>query len=231
MSELTVIAIDGPAASGKSTIGLALAKKLGYLFLDTGFMYRAVTLAALRAGVDLEDETAVSQLAARLTIDVTPGSEADDGRLYTAWLDGEDVTWELRKPEVDKNVSLVSSYLRVRQEMVRRQREFGQRGRVVMVGRDIGTVVMPDAPLKLYIVASPEERARRRWHDRQEQGYTNHLDTILADVIRRDAIDGSREHSPMHPADDAIVIDTTDRSVADILAEILADINAVTCDA
>jgi cytidylate kinase len=111
--------------------------------------------------------------------------------------------------------------LGVRQEMVRRQRQFGQRGHVVMVGRDIGTVVMPDAPLKLYIIASPEERARRRWRDRQAQGHANHFADILADVVRRDKIDGNREHSPMRPAEDAVVIDTTGRTVETLVAEIM----------
>ena len=166
-----VIAIDGPAASGKSTVGRLLAEKLNFLMLDTGFMYRAVTLAALRAGMDLTDETAVTTLSAQLDLDVQPAGGMDDGRHYTALLNGEDVTWDLRTPEVDANVSLVSSYAGVRQEMVKRQRAFGQRGQVVMVGRDIGTVVMPDAPLKLYITASAAERARRRWRDRQQQGH------------------------------------------------------------
>lgn len=229
MTDLTLIAIDGPAASGKSTIGRLLAARLGYLFLDTGFMYRAVTLAVLRVGIEVTDETAVTALAPQLTIDVTSSEGWTDGRHYTAWLNGEDVTWALRQPEVDRNVSQVSSYLGVRQDMVRRQREFGHRGRVVMVGRDIGTVVMPDAPLKLYIIATPEVRARRRWLDRQAQGHTNNYAAILADVQRRDAIDGSRTHSPMRPADDAIVIDTTERTVEEVIAEILAIIHAATC--
>ncbi len=225
MTDLTLIAIDGPAASGKSTVGRLLAEQLGYLFLDTGFMYRAVTLAALRAGIDVMDETAVTALATRLTIEVTSGEGWTDGRHYTVWLNGEDVTWALRQPEVDRNVSQVSSYLGVRQDMVRRQREVGRRGRVVMVGRDIGTVVMPDAPLKLYIIATAEERARRRWQDRQAQGHANSYNTILADVQRRDAVDGGRKHSPMRPADDAILIDTTNRTVDEVVAEILAIIH------
>jgi CMP/dCMP kinase len=192
----TTIAMDGPAASGKSTVGRLLAEKLNYVMLDTGFMYRAVTLAALNAGLNLEDETAVTQLAAALNLNVLPAAGHADGRHYTALLNGADVTWALRTPEIDANVSLVSSYQGVRQEMVRRQREFGQRGGIVMVGRDIGTVVMPDAPLKLYITASAEERARRRWRDRQAQGHPDSFEAILADVKRRDAFDSSRNIPP-----------------------------------
>ena len=186
---MTVIAIDGPAASGKSTIGLLLADKLGYLFLDTGCMYRAATLAALRRHIDVTDETAVTNLAQSIEIEVQPAGDAGDGRQYTTLLDGQDVTWELRSPDVDTYVSQVSSYPGVRAELVRRQRQYGARGHVVMVGRDIGTVVVPDAPLKLYITASAEERARRRWLDRQAQGHPAQYDSILADVRRRDQFD------------------------------------------
>ncbi|MCB9418569.1 MAG: (d)CMP kinase [Ardenticatenaceae bacterium] len=222
---MRVIAIDGPAASGKSTIGYILAKKLGFLLLDTGCMYRAATLAALQAGVAVEDETAVTELAHSIDIDVQPPAGEGDGRQYTTLLNGQDVTWELRSPEVDAHVSLVSSYAGVRQEMVQRQRLFGLRGSVVMVGRDIGTVVMPDAPLKLYITATAEERARRRWRDRNQQGHNNNYEAILADVQRRDQFDSSRKHSPLRPADDAIVIDTSDLTPDEIVAEILVLVN------
>ena len=161
---MTVIAIDGPAASGKTTVGKLLAEAMGYLFLDTGCMYRATTLAVLQQGIDVEDETAVTQLAQSIDIDIQPINGNEDGRQYTVMLNGTDVTWEIRSPKVDGNVSQVSTYQAVRQEMVRRQREFGSRGKVIMVGRDIGTVVMPNAPLKLYVNATPEERARRRCH-------------------------------------------------------------------
>ncbi len=221
MTEINVIAIDGPAASGKSTISEQVAKELGYLYLDTGCMYRAVTLAALQAGIDVADETAVTQLARQIAIEVEPIGAHTDGRHYTVLLDGQDVTWEIRTPAVDAHVSQVSSYLGVRQEMVQRQRDFGKRGQVVMVGRDIGTVVMPRAPLKLYITATAAERARRRWQDRQNQGHAADYEAILADVERRDQIDSNREHSPLRPADDAITIDTTNRTVADIVAEIV----------
>lgn len=220
-----VIAIDGPAASGKTTVGLMLANALDYLFLDTGLMYRALTLAAIRRQIAPGDEAALTNLAAEIDLDVLPRVGEADGRHYTVMLDGQDVTWDLRSPEVDAAVSQVSAFPGVRGEMVRRQRAFGERGRVVMVGRDIGTVVMPNAPLKLYITASPEERARRRLVDRQRQGQDDDLETILSDIIRRDEIDSNREHSPLRPAVDARIIDTTERPAELVLQDILAGLN------
>ncbi len=216
-----VIAIDGPAASGKSTIGLMLAQKLGYLCLDTGSMYRALTLAALRNGIRPEDERGVVRLAGECELDIVPLAGETDGRQYTVLLDGVDVTWDLRSPEVDATVSLVSSYPDVRAEMVRRQRNVGRLGRVVMIGRDIGTVVMPDAALKLYITATPEERAHRRLLDRLRQGGEDDYEAILADVVRRDRIDSNREHSPLRPAFDAKTIDTTGRTAEEVVNDIL----------
>ena len=223
----SVIAIDGPAASGKTTVGLRLAQHYGNLFLDTGSMYRALTLAAQQRGLDLRDETAVVKLATDLDLEILPAGNHQDGRHYTVMLDGKDVTWEIRSPEVDAAVSLVSSYQVVREEMVRRQQEYARRGSVIMVGRDIGTVVVPDAPLKLYITASAEERAVRRWHDRQQQGHPDDFASILADVVRRDEIDSNREHSPLRAADDAIMVDTTGRDVEDVVAELISRIDTL----
>ena len=216
------IAIDGPAASGKTTIGRMLAERLGYLFLDTGCMYRAATLAALQRQVDVMDETAVTHLAQQIDIDIQPVGDKQDGRFYTALLDGQDVTWEIRSPAVDANVSQVSKYAGVRQEMVERQRAFGANGRIVMVGRDIGTVVLPHAPLKLYITASPTERATRRHRERTQNGHHDSYEAILADVIRRDDIDSNRQHSPLRPATDATIVDTTGKSPQTILQELVA---------
>ncbi len=221
MTQPSIITIDGPAASGKSTIGHMLANELDYLYLDTGSMYRAVTLAGLIAGIDLANEDEIVSLARKIDIDIRPFAGDEDGRQYTVLLNGQDVTWEIRTPIVDSNVSLVSSYPCVRQEMVRRQRQLGRRGQIVMVGRDIGTVVMPDAPLKLFITASPEERARRRWLDREEQGHAANYEAILADVNRRDQFDSSRKVSPLKAAEDAVIINNTGRSPEIILAEIL----------
>jgi cytidylate kinase len=151
--------------------------------------------------------------------------------MYTVLVEAQDVTWELRSPPVDAYVSQVSSYLGVRKELVRRQRVYGQRGRVVMVGRDIGTVVMPDAPVKLYVTASAEERAYRRWADRRKQGHAHDLKAILADVIRRDAIDSNRQFAPLRPAEDAIVLDTSDRTprqVVDMILRLIPGAQTVT---
>jgi cytidylate kinase len=221
MTSPQTIAIDGPAASGKTTLGRMLAEQLGYLFLDTGCMYRTVTLAALQQQVDVLDETAVTQLAQQINMDIQPVGDKQDGRFYTVLLNNQDVTWDIRLPQVDANVSQISQYAGVRQEMVQRQRAFGQNGRIVMVGRDIGTVVLPNAPLKFYITASPAERANRRWLERTKQGHHDDLDIILADVIRRDDIDSSRQHSPLRPAADAIIVDTTGKVPESILQELV----------
>jgi cytidylate kinase len=214
------IAIDGPAASGKSTVGRELANRLRYLYFDTGVMYRAVTLAALRRRIPVTDETAITRLARDIAIEVEPPTVAD-GRQYTVTVDGDDVTWDLRRPEVDANVSLVSSYRGVREALSAQQRRIGERGRVVMVGRDIGTVVLPDAELKIFLTATPGERARRRLKDLQARGETASFDNVLRDIRRRDRIDSDRTYAPLRPADDAIILDTTNRTVEQVIEAIV----------
>lgn len=211
MTAARVIAIDGPAASGKSTLALRLAEELDYLYFDTGVMYRAVTYKALEAGVPIEDEAGISELAEGLEIDVQPAPA--DGRPYRVLIEGEDVTDELRTAAVDANVSAVAAYPRVRTAMSARQREIGSRGEVVMVGRDIGTVVLPEADLKIYLQASPEGRARRRWEEIRERGGEADYEEILASMKARDRLDTTREVAPLRPADDAVVVDTTDLSI------------------
>jgi len=214
------IAIDGPAASGKSTVGRELAIRLGYLYFDTGVMYRAVTLAALRQRIPIDDEAAITRLARDIAIEVEPPT-VTDGRQYTVTVDGDDVTWDLRRPEVDANVSHVSSYRGVREALSAQQRRIGERGRVVMVGRDIGTVVLPDADLKIFLTASPEERARRRLKDLQARGETASFDSVLQDIRRRDGIDSGRTYAPLRPADDAVILDTTNRTVQQVIEAIV----------
>lgn len=221
MSYPPVITIDGPAASGKTTVGFEFAQRLGYLFLDTGCMYRAVTWAALEQNIDLRDAEAVVHLAQTLDMEITPPTGTDSDQQYLVFIDGHDVTRALRSPAVDGNVSIVAAIGGVREEMVARQRLIGHKGQVVMVGRDIGTVVMPDAPLKLYITASPEARAQRRLKDRVSQGVDAEYGEILSDINRRDKIDSGRAHSPLRPAADAIMIDTSEMDQAEVLALLL----------
>ena len=225
MSHPSIIAIDGPAASGKSTLAWELAESLGYLYFDTGVMYRAATLAVLKQELDEKDETKVSELAPELLIDVRPPS-VEDGRQYDVYLDGGDVTWDLRSPEVEAKVSLISTYPSVRAAMTARQREIGLRGDVVMVGRDIGTVVLPEADLKIYLDASVEERATRRYKECIARGEDVAYDEILASMKERDLIDSTRDLAPLKAAEDAIVLDNTGKSVEVVVQQVLELINS-----
>ncbi len=220
MSTINLIAIDGPAASGKSTLAELIAKNLDYFFFDTGVMYRAVTLAALAQINDLDDETKVTEVANRIQIDVQAASK-QDGRVMDILVDGKDVTWQIRTPEVDFNVSKVSAYAGVRKAMTEQQRRIGERGNMVMVGRDIGTVVFPDAKHKIYLEASPEERARRRFVEVQNRGESTTYEEILASIRKRDEVDSSRAVAPLKPADDAYVIDSDDKAIDIVLKEVL----------
>jgi cytidylate kinase len=193
-----------------------VAERLGYTYFDTGVLYRAVTRAALDRGVSLQDEAAVTQVAQALTIDVLPPA-TEDGRQYTVMVDGEDVTWDIRKPDVERSVSAVSAYPGVRSAMLAQQRRIADRGHIVMVGRDIGTVVLPQADLKVYLDAPAEERARRRWQEEQARGGSRPYEDLLADVRRRDAIDSSRQVAPLKPAADAIIVDTSAMTVDDVV--------------
>lgn len=214
-----VIAIDGPAGAGKTTVAVELARRLGYFYFDTGVLYRAVTLAALRAGVDARDTAALTQLLARIHIDVEPPRIAD-GRAQSVLLDHEDVTWLIRAPDVNREVSGFSAVPEVRAALLERQRAVAARGRVIMAGRDIGTIVLPDADLKLYLEASTAERAGRRLREETARGATRSLADVRAEIERRDAIDTTRDHAPLKPAPDAVVLDTTGLDVEAVLAAI-----------
>ena len=216
-----IIAIDGPAASGKSTVGAALAEKLGYLCLDTGIMYRAVTWLALAKGLDPQDETAITRLAETIEIDVQPGS-VSDGRGFDVLINHEDHTWDIRLSEVNQHVSLISSYPGVRAAMTLQQRKIASRGKIVMLGRDIGTVVLPDAGLKIYLDASLKVRARRRYEEEKARGSSITYQQVVASLRRRDKIDSSRKYAPLKIADDAVVINTEALSAAQVVERILA---------
>ena len=215
-----IIAIDGPAASGKSTLGRRLAEALGYLFFDTGVMYRAITWLALERDVDLRAEAALTALAETAQIEIAPPS-ASDGRAFDVLVGGRDITWEIRLPEVDANVSIVSAYVGVRRALSAQQRRIGQRGQVVMVGRDIGTVVLPEADLKVYLDASAAQRARRRFDELRARSGRADYDEILAQVLERDRIDSTRAVAPLRPAADALILDSDKLDADEVFARVL----------
>ncbi len=204
-----VIAIDGPAASGKSTTAKLVARRLGYTHVDTGAMYRAVTLKVLRSGIDPLDEQSI-----RLLLESTRVALEDHGGTLGVFLDDENVTEEIRTPEVTTAVSSVSSLRSVREGMVREQRRMGEKGGIVLEGRDIGTVVFPDADLKFFVVASIVERARRRLQELRQKGIQARLKDLERELQERDRIDSTRPESPLQRAPDAIEVDTSSMTVA-----------------
>ncbi len=219
MHHFVSIAIDGPVASGKSSVGLKLAESLGYVFLDTGIMYRAVTLAALQQEVDIFNEEAVTRLAHEINIEILKPS-VNDGRVNDVLLNKEDITWLIKESHVNDNVSQVSTYAGVRSAMTEKQQRIAEQGSIVMVGRDIGTVVLPHADYKFFLNASVEERARRRLIEEVARGKELTLEEITENVRSRDEIDSSRAVAPLVPAEDAIVIETDHKSLEQVVEEI-----------
>ena len=211
------VAIDGPAGAGKSTIAKLVAKGLNYTYIDTGAMYRAVTLKALENNFDLEDES-------KFDFIYHTKFEFVGDHLY---LDGIDISERVRNHDVSNNVSLVSSYLSVRQELVKVQQKMALSDNVVMDGRDIGYIVLPNADFKFFLTASIEERAKRRHYDNVNRGIKSDFDLLKAEIARRDYLDTTREHSPLKAADDAIIIDTSDLTVQEVVASITLRIREV----
>lgn len=216
MSETRTIAIDGPAGTGKSSVSRGLARALNARYLNTGAMYRVVTLAVLRSGIDPTDVDAVAAFAP--TVDLAVGFDPDED---SAFLAGEDVSVEIRGDAVTKAVSAVSAVPAVRTLLVQRQRELSEGGTVVVEGRDIGTVVLPRADLKVFLTASPEERARRRNDQNVEAGLPDEYEAVLADVRRRDHLDSTRAVSPLRAADDAILVDSSDWTQTQTIAHLI----------
>lgn len=213
-----VLAVDGPSGTGKSTMCRALAKQLDAKYVDTGAMYRVATLAVLRAGVDPADTDAVIEATTDLPLEVS-----DDPDSTAVLFAGEDVSGEIRGPEVTKHVSAVSAIPEVRVNLVELQRKLAREaGRAIVEGRDIGTVVLPDAPAKVYMTASAEVRAKRRYDQDVAAGREADFDAVLADVKRRDDADSSRKTSPLRPADDAEVVDTSEMAPEAVLAALTA---------
>ena len=214
------IAIDGPAAAGKTVVGTKLARKLGYRFLDTGMMYRAATIAALDAGADFENLDSLAETAEAMDIEAHAGADGETRII----VNGTDITERLRSHEVDSKVSVVSAVPRVREVMVRAQRKLASGGGIVMVGRDIGTVVLKDADSKIYLTATLRTRAERRFNEMKDRPGQPPFDEVLAIMERRDNIDSSREASPLKPADDAVILETDALTVEQVVCK-LAEIS------
>lgn len=214
------IAIDGPAAAGKSILAERLAAELGYFYLDTGLMYRAVTNEALQRGLSPKDERAVTRLAETMEISVSP-VENHDGHRFVVTVDGRDVSSQLKRPEVDRNVSAVSAYSGVRRAMTAQQRRIARRGNIIMAGRDIGTVVLPDAACKIYLSASVEARARRRMAERLARGQHVTFEQMRDEILRRDSEDSSRALSPLRPAHDAVHLDNSELTIEETIRRAL----------
>ncbi|CUU05025.1 cytidylate kinase [Candidatus Kryptobacter tengchongensis] len=203
-----IIAIDGPAGSGKSTTARLVAQKLGYIYIDTGAMYRALTLKVIELGIDPNDESSIIKIAENTKIELL----YENGNLKVI-LDGKDVSEKIRSPEVTSLVSIVSAHPKLRDIMVKKQRELGRNGGVVMDGRDIGTVVFPDADLKIFMTADVRERAKRRQKELKAQGFDVEIEKLIKEIEERDKFDSTREIGPLKKADDAIEIDTTNLTI------------------
>lgn len=216
MEKKLSVAIDGPAAAGKSTVAKITAEKFNYIYVDTGAMYRALTYKALRQGVNVSDELGLKQLLENTAIELQP---SEIGQLV--YVDGENVTSEIRNNEVTSTVSEVSKHRFVREEMVRRQQELGQSGGVVMDGRDIGTHVLPDAEVKVFLIASVDERAHRRYQENMQKGFSADIEKLKEEIALRDKLDSEREVSPLKKAVDAIEIDTTSLTIEQVAEKII----------
>ncbi|MGG5253776.1 (d)CMP kinase [Neobacillus sp. SM06] len=217
MEKKLSIAIDGPAAAGKSTVAKIVAEKLAYIYIDTGAMYRALTYKAIADHVNLEDENALLNALLAIDIQLVP---SENGQLV--YVDHQDVTMAIRTSEVTNSVSLVAKQEKVRKEMVKRQQEFAKEGGVVMDGRDIGTYVLPHAEVKIFLLASVEERAKRRHEENIQKGFSSNLEQLKDEIAKRDQIDSEREFAPLKKADDAVAIDTTSLTISDVVGKIMA---------
>jgi cytidylate kinase len=215
MKKKLSIAIDGPAAAGKSTVAKIIAEHYSYIYIDTGAMYRALTYKALQENIDLNDEEKVASVLSNLNIELHP---TEDGQIVM--INDENVTEIIRSNEVTNNVSIVAMHSPVREEMLKRQRQFAIEGGVVMDGRDIGTHVLPDAELKIFLKASVEERANRRHQENQKKGYSSDYEQLKQEIANRDKLDSEREIAPLKKAEDAIEIDTTALSILDVVKKI-----------
>ncbi|PFD43938.1 cytidylate kinase [Bacillus cereus] len=222
MDKRISIAIDGPAAAGKSTVAKVVAKKLSYVYIDTGAMYRTITYAALEQKVDIENEEKLMEVVKNVNIEFQQGENTQ-----LVFLNGQDVSEVIRTPDVTNRVSIVAKHRLVREEMVRRQQELAKKGGVVMDGRDIGTHVLPDAEVKIFMLASVEERAERRHLENMNKGFDSNLEQLKEEIAQRDKLDSEREVSPLKKADDALELDTTSLSIEEVVQKIMEIVSGV----
>ncbi|MBP2077842.1 (d)CMP kinase [Oceanobacillus polygoni] len=220
--EYIAIAIDGPAAAGKSTVAKIIAEKLSYIYIDTGAMYRALTLKAINRNIDLENDQAILEELMQTTIEL---KQSEAGQIVL--LDGKDVTDEIRFQNVTTKVSHVAKHAPIREEMVRRQQEMAKNRGVVMDGRDIGTHVLPDAEVKIFLIASVEERAKRRHEENIKKGIASNMEDLKREIEERDRIDTNREASPLIKAKDAIEVDTTSLNINEVAERILVEVSNI----
>ena len=216
-----IIAIDGPAAVGKSTMGKLIARELGFLYIDTGAIYRAITWKVLKNNININDEEMISSMVSNTYITIERANKKSLNDYYHIFVDGEDVTEEIRNPMIDQNVSQIARLPKIRKQLIYLQRELAEKGNIVMEGRDIGSVILPKADIKLYFTASEEERIKRRYKELIDKGYNVDYEEVKKQIVQRDEIDSKRKYAPLIKAKDAILIDSTKKSIEEVKDEIL----------
>jgi len=216
-----IIAIDGPAAVGKSTMGKLIARELGYTYIDTGAIYRAITWKVLKNNFNINNENIISDLVSDTCITIERTNTNKLENYNCIFVDGEDVTEEIRDPNIDRNVSQIARLPKIRKQLIYLQRKLAEKGNIVMEGRDIGSVILPQADIKLYFTASEEERIKRRYTELKDKGYSVDYEEVKKQIVQRDEIDSKRKYAPLIKAEDAIVIDSTEKSIEEVREEIL----------
>ena len=216
-----IIAIDGPAAVGKSTMGKLISRELGFLYIDTGAIYRAITWKVLKNNINKNDENIISDLVSKTCIVIERENNNSLKDYYHIFVDGEDVTEEIRNPKIDRNVSQIARLPKIRKQLIYLQRKLAEKGNIVMEGRDIGSVILPKADIKLYFTASEEERIRRRYKELRDKGYNVGYEEVKKQIVQRDEIDSKRKYAPLIKAKDAILIDSTGKSIEEVKNDIL----------
>jgi len=216
-----IIAIDGPAAVGKSTMGKLIARELGFLYIDTGAIYRAITWKVLKNNININDEEMISHLVSDIRLNIERINNKSLNDYYHIFVDGEDITEEIRNPRIDQNVSQIARLPKVRKQLICLQRELAEKGNIVMEGRDIGSVILPQADIKFYFTASEEERIKRRYKELIKKGYNIDYELVKKQIIQRDKIDSKRKYAPLIKAKDAILIDSTKINIEEVKDKIL----------